>query len=323
MLCIVSPTADPCFNLAAEEFLFKNFSEDIFFLYINNPSVVVGKHQNSIEEINPVFVFENNIPVIRRMSGGGTVYHDRGNLNFSFHKTVEDTAKVSFRDFNQPAVKLLQQLGVPATISDRNDIIVNGFKVSGHAQHIFRNRVLSHGTLLIETDLGKLSTTLKRGKGNYESKAIQSVRSNVANISGFLSKTISTENFRGLFNQYIMQTFPGAEEYCLTNSDSATISEISLKKYSTWEWNFGYSPAYRFKNEIIFSPGASLLCMLSVEKGLITDLKFEGEALTKTEKDFIKEGLINQPHHPGFLSAFFEKEIILPFQSEQLFVLFF
>jgi lipoate---protein ligase len=323
MRCIVSPTTDPFFNLAAEEFLFKNFSEDIFFLYINNPSVVVGKHQNAIAEINPLYVYENGIPVIRRMSGGGTVYHDRGNLNFSFHKTVEDTAKISFKDFNQPIVNVLQQLGVPAMISDRNDITVNGFKVSGHAQHIFRNRILSHGTLLIETNLSILSTTLKKGNGHYESKAIQSVRSNVANISGFLSKPLSTEDFSGLFNQYILRTFPGAAEDSLTKSDIETISEISLKKYSTREWNFGYSPAYRFKNEIIFSPGASLSCMLSVEKGLITDLKFEGEALTKNEKDFIKKGLINQPHHPGFISAFFEEKIELPFQSLRLNSLFF
>jgi lipoate-protein ligase A len=323
MLCIVSPTTDPYFNLAAEEYLFKNFGEDVFFLYINTPSVVVGKHQNAMAEINPIYVYENGIPVIRRMSGGGTVYHDRGNLNFSFHCTVEDTAKVSFKDFNRPVVNVLQQLGVPALVSSRNDLTVNGFKVSGHAQHVFKNKVLSHGTLLVETDLEKLSNTLKKGSGIYESKAIQSVRSKVANVSGFLSKPISAVDFMGLLKKHILQTFPEAEEYMLNNSDTDTIREIAQKKYSTRDWNFGYSPAYRFKNEITFPSGESLSCMLSVEKGLITGLKFEGDALTEIEKDLIKKGLIKQPHHPEFVMTFFEREITLPFQSNRLSELFF
>lgn len=321
MLCIVSPTTDPFFNLAAEEYLFKNTGEDVFFLYINSPSVVVGKHQNAMAEINPVFVYENDIKVIRRMSGGGAVYHDNGNINFSFHKRVEDTAKVSFKNFNIPIVNLLRQLGVPAEISNRNDILVNGMKVSGHAQHVFRNKVLSHGTLLIDSDLEKLSNALRKIRGIYESKAIQSVRSKVANISGFIAKPLSANEFLDQLNNYIIQTVSGAKEYQLNNSEFDAISELTNQKYSTWTWNFGYSPAYRFTNELVYSSGKSISCILTVEKGLVQELNFEGNALTKSEKGALKMGLIDQPHQYEFFINFIKTN--LPISTEPFINLFF
>lgn len=321
MLCIISPTTDPFFNLAAEEYLFKNMGDDVLFLYINSPSVVVGKHQVAMAEINPLFVFENDIKVVRRMSGGGAVYHDNGNLNFSFHKTVEDTAKISFSDFNVPVVELLNQLGVPAAISNRNDILVNGLKVSGHAQHVFRNRVLSHGTLLIESDLEKLSGALRKGSGFYESKAIQSVRSRVANVSGYLLSPLSAGNFSDMLSQHILNTIQNAEEYRLSDSDLILIRELIQNKYSTWEWNFGYSPVYRFKNEINFPQGL-LSCELTVEKGIISEVEIEGEILTEIEKGAIKKGLIKQPHHPESILNLSGSNRFLSLQIEQFIELF-
>jgi lipoate-protein ligase A len=323
MLCIISPSNDPCFNLAAEEHLFKNIGDDVLFLYINTPAVVVGKHQNSMAEINPIYVYENKIPVIRRMSGGGAVYHDSGNLNFSFHKMVEDTAKVLFKSFNIPVVNLLRQLGVPAEIGNRNDIVVNEFKVSGHAQHVFRNKVLSHGTLLIDSDLEKLSTALQKGSGSYESKAIQSVRSKVANVSSFLSKPLAAEEFMGVFNHYILLTVAGAKEYHFIDSEINEITELAQQKYSTWGWNFGCSPSYRFSKKMNFSSLKFLSCILAVEKGIINDVSFEGNALTETSSNAIKEGLMGQPHHPEFLKSFLERENILPVPSCQFIELFF
>jgi lipoate---protein ligase len=323
MLCIVSPTTDPCFNLAAEEYLFKNFSDDLCFLYINDPSVVVGKHQNAMAEINPLFVYENDVKVIRRMSGGGAVYHDNGNLNFSFHKMVEDTAKVSFKSFNIPVVDLLRQLGVPAEISKRNDILVNDCKVSGHAQHVFRNKVLSHGTLLIESDLEKLSNTLRKGAGIYESKAIPSVRSKVANVSGFLLKPFSTPEFRDLLKSHILKTIPDAKEYCFNDSDLKSIEKLKEDKYLTLGWNFGYSPVYSFKNEMTFSSGVSFSCLLSIEKGIITNLEIESKSLTDTEPEEIKKGLFNQPHQPEIILNYLKGKNDLPVPARQLLELFF
>jgi lipoate-protein ligase A len=257
------------------------------------------------------------------MSGGGAVYHDSGNLNFSFHKTVEDTAKVSFKSFNIPVVNLLRQLGVPAEISNRNDIVVNGFKVSGHAQHVFRNKVLSHGTLLIESDLEKLSNTLRKGSSIYESKAIPSIRSKVANVSAFLSKTLTAEEFMGVFNHYILLTVAGAKEYRLIDSEINAITELAQQKYSTWSWNFGCSPSYLFSKEMNFSSLKFLSCILAVEKGLITDVSFEGNALAEISSNTIKEGLKGQPHYPEFLKSFLERDIILPVPSCQFIELFF
>jgi lipoate---protein ligase len=321
MLCIVSPTTDPFFNLAAEEYLFKIIGDDVFFLYINAPSVVVGKHQNAMAEINPLFVYQNDIKVIRRISGGGAVYHDTGNLNFLFHKTVDDTAKVSFKDFNLPIVEVLQKLGVPAEISNRNDIVVNGFKVSGHAQHVFRNRVMSHGTLLIETDLEKLSNALRKGSGVYESKAIPSVRSQVANIQDFLSKPFSAEKFMEHFNHHFLNAFSNAKEYHFNDSDLNCIRELIDNKYSKWEWNFGYSPAYQFINKMVSSSGKSLSCLMKVEKGIIINVRLDCDDMTQNEK--IEMGLINQPHHPEFILKYFEKVFLQQSIKQQLAELFF
>lgn len=323
MRCVFSSTTDPLFNLAAEEYLFKNFGEDVFFLYINEDSVVVGKHQNALAEINPVYVYENGIKVIRRMSGGGAVYHDTGNLNFSFHKTVEDTANVSFRDFNVPVVRVLNEMGIPAVISGRNDILVNGYKVSGHAQHVFRKRVQSHGTLLIDANLEKLSMALKKGSGVYESKAIQSVRSKVANVNTFFGKHIAADEMGRILLQYIIKTEAGAQEYMLNDDDKKQILELVEKKYSTPEWIFGYSPVYRFENSVSIPGRGILTCRMDVEKGLIKSVSLGGNILSGAEVKLIETGLNNKPHYPGFVIQYFNTDRFFSVSSEILATLFF
>jgi len=296
MKCIVSPTTDPFFNLAAEEYFFSHLSSDILFLYCNEPAVVVGKHQNAIAEINPAFIYDNGIKVIRRLSGGGTVYHDTGNLNFSFHSTVADLSKISYSDFSVPVVEVLNSIGIPALINSRNDIVVDGVKVSGHAQHVFRNRVLSHGTLLINSDLEKLSASLKKSKGRYESKAIQSVRSEVSNISSFSDKEISVKIITELLLQYLIQTNSDSEIIEITENDSIEIQKLATEKYKTWEWNFGYSPPYHFQNEVRLNSGNSIGCNLSVEKGIIKEATISGNIFPITENKMLSHSLIGQPH---------------------------
>lgn len=293
MLCILSPSNNPEFNLAAEEYLFRNFTDDIFFLYVNEPSVVVGKHQNALAEVNPEFVREKGIPVLRRLSGGGAVYHDLGNLNFSFHQNVPDTAKVSFKVFNQPVVEVLQSLDVPAEISERNDIMVKGYKVSGHADHVFRKRVLSHGTLLFNANREQLSQALKNNSGTFSGKAIQSVRSRVANVVDFLPSPLSIEDFVQEITDHIIVHFSDSYLYKLTAKDSAEIEILAREKYSSWEWNYGYSPKYRFEKKC---EELSSSIAIQVEKGTITEVKIASDSLTEEQQKAVQQNLLNSFH---------------------------
>ncbi|MFA9389352.1 MAG: biotin/lipoate A/B protein ligase family protein [Prolixibacteraceae bacterium] len=293
MLCILSPSNEPEFNLAAEEYLFRNFSDDIFFLYVNQASVVVGKHQNALAEINFKYIREHDIRVIRRLSGGGAVYHDLGNLNFSFHQTVADTAKISFKSYNLPIIEVLKQWNVPAEISARNDIFVKGFKISGHAEHVFRNRIMSHGTLLFNANREMLSKSLKHESGSFTGKAIQSVRSKVANIVDFLSETIAMDTF---IQKIVVESLasPGINSmYTLSESDIKKIRELAVEKYSTWAWNFGYSPKYRFEKA---NKEGSVLFAFLVEKGMISEIESVGEGLSELQKKAVQQKMLNSPH---------------------------
>lgn len=296
MHVILSPSTTPAFNLAAEEYLFRNFDKDILFLYVNEPSVVVGKHQNALAEINPVFARENGVKVIRRLSGGGAVYHDLGNLNFSFHQTVPDTSKVSFKKFNEPIVEVLHQLGIAAEVGKRNDIFVDGFKVSGHAEHVFRNRVLSHGTLLFNAEKSALSQALKNPSFNYfQGKAIQSVRSKVANISEFLAEPITIAQFAEMIQQHVLNSFQLAEKYEFNTIDQEKIEQLATEKYSTWAWNFAYSPKYRFEKTVTTQLG-TVGVVISVEKGIIVDLEIKSTEITEHQIKAIQAQLMNQHH---------------------------
>lgn len=293
MLCILSPSNKPEFNLAAEEYLFRNFTDDIFFLYVNEPSVVVGKHQNALAEVNPEFIREKGIPVLRRLSGGGAVYHDLGNLNFSFHQTVPDTAKVSFKVFNEPVVEVLQSLGIPAEISGRNDILVNSYKVSGHADHVFRKRVLSHGTLLFNANRENLSLALKNNSGTFSGKAIHSVRSKVANVVDFLPSPLTLEDFIQEVIDHIIVGFIDSYLYKLTAKDCAEIEILANEKYSTWKWNFGYSPKYRFEKTC---NNSKCSVAIQVEKGKITALEIQSLTLTADQQKAVQQKLVGGPH---------------------------
>jgi lipoate---protein ligase len=248
MLCIVPTITDPYFNIASEEYLLKNFSDDIFLLYRNNPSVIVGKHQNTFAEINYWFVKEKNIKVVRRLSGGGTVYHDTGNLNFCFIRNGQIGSLVDFQKFTQPIVEMLQAMGIPAERSGRNDLTINGLKISGNAEHIYKNRTLHHGTLLISAYLENLKGALQNNAENYHDKAIKSVRSKVTNLREYLPTDLTIELFRERLVEHIFATFPDIQPHVYSDTDLKAIQQLVDQKYSTWEWNFGYSPKFTFKN---------------------------------------------------------------------------
>lgn len=307
MLCIHLKNTDPYFCLATEEYLLKNFTDDIFMLWQSENAVVVGKHQNAAAEINHQFVYENNIAVCRRISGGGTVFHDSGNVNFTFIKNVKSPAEISFRQFTEPVVKALAKLGIEATTSGRNDLLINGLKISGNAEHIYKNRVLHHGTLLFNSDLENLSQAIKVTPGKYEGKAVQSNRSPVVNISQFLQTPMTT----GEFIQFLIGVqLESAENYFfeLTEPDMQTIEKLATEKFRTWEWNFGYSPKYTFKNLVVID-GKTLSIRLVVEKGVILEAEVGGEYFDDGERLQTESTLQNRRHFYGDFSE--TKELLL------------
>ena len=294
MLCIHLKNTNPYFCLAAEEYLLKNFAEDIFMLWQSENAVVVGKHQNAMAEINHRFVHENNIAVCRRISGGGTVFHDAGNVNFTFIKNVKSPAEISFKLFTAPVVDALAKLGITATTSGRNDLLINGLKISGNAEHVYKNRVLHHGTLLFSSDLENLGQAIKVIPGKYEGKAVQSNRSPVANISEFLKTPMTTSEFI----QFLLGVQLENQEnslYYLNENDIQTIEKLSSEKFKTWEWNFGYSPKYIFKNEVDID-GKTISARLVVEKGVIVEAEVGGDYFDENECRQIQNILIEKRH---------------------------
>jgi lipoate-protein ligase A len=273
MNIVLLNSTNPQINLATEEFLLKNNSSDFILLYSNAPSIIVGKHQNSLAEINHFFIQQEKIEVVRRISGGGTVFHDLQNLNFSFLLT-KDKNPVNFRLYSQPIVDYLVQLGTSADFSPRNDIFINEFKVSGNAEHIFKNRVLHHGTLLFNSNLEQLNKALNVRLERYNSKAIQSVRRNVANIAEFLPLKMSYEDFRSQLFLFLKEKL-NATEYKLCISEKAEIQHLAETKYSNMEWNYAYSPKYEFSNSFIFE-NKQINVTFAVEKGIIGHIKISG-----------------------------------------------
>ncbi|MGQ8335646.1 lipoate--protein ligase family protein [Sunxiuqinia sp. A32] len=275
VICIHHKGMNPYFNLAAEEYLLKNFNEDIFMIWQSESSIVVGKHQNALAEINHSFVKNSQINVARRISGGGTVFHDSGNLNFTFIKTVDQIDQVNFKSFTQPIVTVLKELGIDAYTSGRNDLLIDGKKISGNAEHVFKKRVLHHGTLLFDSKLEHLKKALKVDLSRFTDKSVQSNRSEVTNISEYLSDEMTIDEFASFIFQGIKSQYKDAKEYNFSESDQTEIKKLEKEKYSTWEWIYGYSPKYSYSNFIETKTG-SIEFSFEVRKGMITTTSWEG-----------------------------------------------
>ena len=313
MLFINSKSHNPYFNLACEEYLMKNFSEDIFMLWQNDNTIVVGKNQNTLSEINSDYVKEHKIKVVRRMSGGGAVYHDKGNINFTFILT-DDKLFSNYEAFTQPVINFLSELGVKAELSGRNDILIDGKKISGNAQFMHNGRILHHGTLLFSSLEDKISKALNVSEEKIRSKGIKSVKSRVTDISSHLKTPLTTEQFMQKLGEFVVKTSPNCQEYDIT-ADFSEIEKLMHEKYETWEWNYGYSPKYDFKNKKRFSCG-EVEVMLSIgSDGEITTAKIYGDFFSPNPADDFCKMLCGLKHKKEDVSALLNKTNISDYIS--------
>jgi lipoate-protein ligase A len=296
MLYIRNDSNDPYFNMALDEYVVKHLdpSNDYFYFYQNKPAVIIGRNQNTIEEVNSEYVKNHDITVVRRMSGGGAVYHDLGNINFTF---VVDYKKEDFNSierFAKAIIKALGKFGVDAEFSGRNDITIDGKKFSGNAQYVTKKRILHHGTLLFDSDLTVLTKALHVKPEKIKSKGIKSVKSRVTNVKDYLSADVTVSKFKELLLKYVFEV-EGNElrEYQLTPEDMANIMGLRNEKYSTWDWNYGNAPEFDLTRSCRFDAGEVQVHM-NVREGIITDIKFFGDFMSMRDIIEVEEKLKGQ-----------------------------
>ena len=213
-------------------------AKDFLLLYINSPCIVLGKNQCIYREVNFEYLRNNKLPVARRVTGGGAVYHDAGNLNFSFITKFTDEKINNYKLLNGPLVQALKKAGIDAYMDERNNILCGGLKISGNAQFTDRKNIISHGTLLFDANLETLRGSLKENDFSIETKAVSSVRSKVANVKSFNSRFNSINELR----TYLVDELCGSETYKLSESETNAVEKLATEKFKTYEWVYGRSP---------------------------------------------------------------------------------
>ena len=304
MRYIINDNTDAYFNLAAEEYLLKHTEEEVFSLWRNDNAIIVGKNQNTVSEINTDFVKEKGIKVVRRLTGGGAVYHDLGNLNYTF---IVNSRK-SFNDFlgfSKPIIAALKDMGVAAEFSGRNDMTIQGQKFSGNAQCRHRERVMHHGTLLFSSVKADISGALRPRDVKFTGKSVKSVASRITNISDHLDYDMDVLTFRNRLMAFIT----GSEDAQITGFTEAeirAIEELRSEKYSQWDWNYGESPKFAQTKEARTS-GGTLEVTLEVTAGRIGELRIYGDFFGTEDVADLEAALLGVPHEESALRGVLEQ----------------
>lgn len=305
---------DPSINLALEEYALRNFDmgKDYLLFYINEPSIIIGRNQNTLEEINYGYTEDNGIQVVRRMSGGGAVYHDFGNLNFSFMTNHDVKSLNNFLKFTAPVIKVLNEMGVPANLKGRNDIVADDKKISGNAQFSTGKRMFHHGTLLLNSDLGEVANALNVKMSKIQSNGHKSVRSRVANISEFLSEKMDIKEFRQRILMGLYEERENFTTYKLSAEDWEGVNKLRDEKYATWEWNYGSSPKFNIKRTKRF-PIGEIDLRINVERGNITEFKIYGDFFGKEPVEVLEDLIKNSRYEKNAITALLEPIVIEEF----------
>jgi|LGOV01.1.fsa_nt_gb lipoate-protein ligase A len=278
MIFYYNNSTDPYYNLALEEHIFLNMqlNEPLFMLWQNDSSIVIGRNQNALKEINMQFIKEKKIKIVRRNTGGGTVYHDLGNLNYSFIQNCGIGEVIDFSQFAVPIIHALDQLGVNAQCNDRNDLIIDNRKFSGTAQASKNGHMLHHGTLLFNSDLNLLRQVLMVDRDKIDSKGVKSISSHITNISEHLKNPMTIDQFRNC----LIESVCGKNDLValeLAELDLRTINALKDEKYDTWEWTYGKAPRYEVRKSRNFNGGCLKVSMKVLAKGIIDYVSIEGE----------------------------------------------
>ena len=297
MRCITLHSNDPFFNLAAEDYLLRQSDEEYFILSINSPSVIIGKHQSPHREVNTEFVFKNNIPVIRRITGGGTVFHDLGNLNFAFIRNSKSGQQVDFIKHTGPVIEFLNKLGVKVKFEGKSDLKVTGLKVSGNAGHVYKNRVIHHGTLLFSASMEMLGNSIRKDGSCYKTRAVSSNPSEVSNLNVFLPGISDIFELRDLLAGFIVDREPEAVSDELNKTEVEDISRLAITKYESWEWNWAYGPEYQYIRKFDYM-GSTIACRIDVKDGIIRECLLNGNIILEKAASKLK-GVKHMPAEMG------------------------
>lgn len=278
MKYIVNNSNDPAYNIALEAYAFKELTDidEIFILWINEPAIIIGKHQNAIQEINKEYTDEHGIHVVRRLSGGGAVYHDLNNLNYTIISNKSEEGAFDFKTFSKPVIDTLSTLGVEANFTGRNDLEIDGKKICGNAQAYAKGRMMHHGCLLFDVDMTVLGQALKVSKDKIESKGVKSVRARVTNINNELPEKMTVLDFKEAILNQMKKEYPDMDEYVLSEDELARIQEIRDSQFATWDWTFGATPEYTVERSVRY-PAGKITSYIKTEKSVIESIKIYGD----------------------------------------------
>lgn len=303
MTYIEHDNTDPCFNFGAEEYFMgeKDIGDDnLFMFWRTKPTLMIGRFQNTVEEINVAYAEENGLQIVRRNSGGGTIYTDEKTWQFSFIVKNYDKNACGFRHFTEPIVEAMQNAGLRAEFGGRNDLFIEGKKVSGNAQFRRQNAMVHHGSILFATDLEALVKSISVSDDKIVSKGIKSVRERVTRIADHLKEPMDEAAFRDFMVKSILRT--GTSVYRPSSFDIRRIEEIADKKFRTWEWNYGSSPAFNIERKKRFASGG-ITVNLSVSKGIIDTCKIYGDFFASGDIEAVEKALCGIPYEKSALAS--------------------
>ncbi|MFZ2483230.1 MAG: lipoate--protein ligase [Streptococcus parauberis] len=293
MKYIVNKSNDPAYNIALEAYAFRELTseDEIFILWINEPAIIIGKHQNTIQEINKEYTDEHGIHVVRRLSGGGAVYHDLNNLNYTIISNKSEEGAFDFKTFSQPVIATLADLGVKAEFTGRNDLEIDGKKFCGNAQAYYKGRMMHHGCLLFDVDMSVLGDALKVSKDKIESKGIKSVRARVTNILNELPEKITVNEFSDKILEKMKETYPDMTEYVLSEDELVKIQESADTQFGTWDWTYGKAPEYTVERNVRY-PAGKINTFANVQQSVIKNIKIYGDFFGIKDVEDIEKILI-------------------------------